>query len=95
MEIASLQVNKFDIRIIRKSIIPQGIHGGTVRLHFQDPIWEGLSKTLVFQGSVARDIVNPGEVVTIPPEVVSTPYCMLMVGVYGVNGEGTIVVPTT
>ena len=75
--------------------IPKGIIGATVRLEYADPIWDGLSKTVVFKGSgVTKDVLNAGEVVEVPAEVVTRSGGTLLVGVYGTNADGVQALPT-
>ena len=64
--------------------IPRGIIGAKVQFEYADPMWDGLSKTVVFRaGYVTKDVLNAGEVVDIPPEVVAEVGEILKVGVYG------------
>lgn len=64
--------------------IPRGIIGAKVQFEYADPMWDGLSKTVVFRaGDVTKDVLNAGEVVDIPPEVVEEIDEILKVGVYG------------
>lgn len=67
--------------------IPKGIIGAQLQFEYADPMWDGLSKTVVFRaGDVTKDVLNAGELVNIPPEVVAEIGAILKVGVYG---EGT------
>lgn len=57
--------------------------------------WEGLTKTAVFRaGDVTRDVVNVGEIIPIPQEVLAEPTARLQFGLYGVDSEGVTVLPT-
>lgn len=64
--------------------VPKGIKKAKVRFEYADPMWDGLSKTVVFRaGDVTKDVLNAGELVDIPPEVVTEVGEILKVGVYG------------
>ena len=57
--------------------------------------WEGLRKTVVYTaGDIVRTTLDAGEVDTIPAEILAEPLCQLHVGIYGVNQDGTLVIPT-
>lgn len=74
--------------------ISAGIVGATVTFEFTDPIWEGLTKTAVFQGAAVRDVILTGNTVIIPAETVAKAGPMLKVGIYGVDAENNLVIPT-
>lgn len=60
-----------------------------------DGAWDGLARTAVFQaGSEKRDVLLQGAVCTVPWEVLKTAGYQLVIGVYGTNAEGTLVIPT-
>lgn len=62
MEIARIDVTGVRERAIIYRPIPVGMIGGTVRFVFSDHLWDGLTKTIVFQaGDVTKDVLNPGE----------------------------------
>ena len=97
MKIAKVQVSGTkSVRICKQHPITAGMVGATVSFSFS-PEWEGLNKTAVFQrpsDELTRDVLSIGETVTIPAEVVAEAGGKLLVGVYGVNAEGTLVIPT-
>ena len=71
-----------------------GMVGKQVRIEFTSD-WDGLQKTAVFvAGDVSRAVINVEELVTIPAEVLRKPNQRLYVGIYGMNGEGTLIIPT-
>lgn len=84
--------------IARVTDRPSRITSGTVGLPIEftfDEQWEGLSKTAVFRGSGITKIVDSLDSAAIVPwEVLAKPNTYLHVGVYGVNGDGTVVIPT-
>ena len=94
MKIANLVVNGVRVRAEGCEKIPKGIVGAQIGLEFTDEAWDGLQKTVVFCGSETRTVLNAGELVTIPWEVVSTAGVDLMVGICGTDPEGTVLIPT-
>lgn len=57
--------------------------------------WDGLARTAVFQcGSVSVDVLLTDDQCTVPPECLATAGQTLRIGIYGTNGQGTIVIPT-
>lgn len=60
-----------------------------------DEAWDGLAKTAVFlAGNEQRDVLLTGSLCTVPWEVLKTAGYQLVIGVYGTNAEGTLVIPT-
>lgn len=94
MKIANIVVNGVSVRAEGCEKIPKGIVGAQIGLEFTDGAWDGLQKTVVFCGSETRTVLNAGELVTIPWEVVSTAGVDLMVGICGTDPEGTVMIPT-
>ncbi len=98
MEIAKVSVSGVKASLVDHGPgrweIPSGIVGGEIRFVYgQD--WKNLTKTVVFScGNVTKDVVNAGEVVTIPAEVVAKPERKLLVGVYGVDADCETATPT-
>lgn len=74
--------------------IPKGIVGATVSIEYTDSAWDGLQKTVVFRGSVTKDVLNAGNEVIVPAEVVSRAGGNLYMGVYGVDATNKVVIPT-
>lgn len=74
--------------------LTSGMVGKQIQLRF-DESWADLSKTAVFRaGEITRIVANPGDAVTVPPEVLEKPYAKLLVGVYGTDATGNLVIPT-
>lgn len=94
MVIAKVTVSGAIARATYKSKIPQGIVGATVEFDYADPMWAGLKKTVIFWSSAVKDILDVGESVVVPPEVVAKAGCRLRVGIYGVDLSGKMVIPT-
>lgn len=94
MEIAKIKVSGATASAEKESKITAGMVGVTVRMQYAD-IWDGLHKTVVFRaGTVTKDVITDDEVVTVPKEVVAAKDVQLYVGVYGVDAEGNLVIPT-
>lgn len=74
---------------------PAKITSGTVGLPVEfafDSQWEYLRKITVFRaGNVIKSVENPS---TVPWEVLEKPGVWLSVGVYGINADGSVVIPT-
>ena len=68
--------------------------GAQVQIDYNDEIWGSLHKTVVFRGVVTKDVITDAEVVTIPAEVVAKYGVVLRVGVYGVDADGNLAIPT-
>lgn len=94
MVIAKVKVNGAHAAAVDKKTVTAGMVGAQVQLDYTDPVWDGLHKTVVFYGAAVKDIVTDDTVVTIPAEVLEKPNVLLTVGVYGVDMEGCIVIPT-
>ena len=77
---------------------PPRITAGTVGLPVEfsfDSQWGGLSKTAVFRaGRVEKIAEGLKTEATIPWEVLENPKKWLSIGVYGVNADGTVAIPT-
>lgn len=94
MNIATIEVSGVYASAKAYTHIPAGLVGATVTFDFSDPKWDNLSKTAVFRGNVTRDVIMSDNVVKVPPETVETPGGRLLIGVYGVDGDNNIVIPT-
>lgn len=93
MILATITVSGVRAVAVDVGAIPAGIIGAQVRIEYTDPRWDALSKTVVFRGAVARDVLNAGELVEIPAECVERPGSGLWLGVYGTDADG-IAIPT-
>lgn len=92
MEVAKIYVNGVNAVVAGLKKIPKGIAGATITVAFGNG-WDGLTKTAVFQGAVTKDVLDIGNVITIPAECVEESGHRLRVGFYGVADE-TLVIPT-
>lgn len=94
MVVAEVQVAKTTCETTHLVPIPKGIVGATVSIKYMDSAWDGLQKTVVFQGEEIRDVLDVDGVVTIPPEVVSKSGGHLRMGVYGVDAQNHVIIPS-
>jgi hypothetical protein len=68
--------------------------GAEAVFYFGAP-WDGLVKTAVFrQGEKKLTVANIGKTTVIPWEVLQEPGVPVDIGVYGINSNGTVVIPT-
>lgn len=93
MVIAKIKVDGVSAVATELSQIPKGIQGATIEVTY-DGAWGSLNKTAVFSGSVVKDVVNAGAVISVPPETVAESGHHLRVGFYGVDGENKMIIPT-
>lgn len=83
-----------DGSMTESEILTSGMVGKEVLLIF-DESWANLSKTAVFRaGEITRVVMDPGETVIIPADVLARPFSKLFVGVCGTNEQGDLVIPT-
>lgn len=94
MIVAKIQVNGAIAHTLYRKVIPAGIIGAQVEFEYAEDIWKGLHKTVVFRGTVTKDVVTDSNIVTMPPEVAEKPLSVLSVGVYGVDADGNLAIPT-
>ena len=78
----------------RHEPLTSGMVGRKVRISFS-PEWEELRKIAVFRaGDVIRDVLDPAEEILIPAQVLEKPLNRLYLGIYGINEQGDLVIPT-
>lgn len=94
MRIAEVKVTNTTCKTTPLVPIPKGIVGATISIEYKDSAWDGLQKTVVFRGSVTKDVLNAGNEVIVPAEVVSCAGGNLYMGVYGVDAANNVVIPT-
>lgn len=95
MNIATIGITGTSAKIIdRLPSITAGMVGATVTFVYNEE-WAGFTKTAVFRyQSLERSVTGIGEVVTIPPEMLSESGEKLQVGLYGVSPDGQSATPT-
>lgn len=80
--------------ILERVPLTAGTVGLDCSFDFSDE-WEGLTKTAVFEGSgVTKDVILLESTVKVPLEVLAEPDGELRIGVYGMDDDGNIVIPT-
>lgn len=94
MKLGKIHVTGVKARAQILSLITAGLVGATVDLEITGPEWQGLSRTVVFKSNVTRDVLDVGSSATVPADVVATPGEHLRVGVYGIDADRNIVIPT-
>lgn len=94
MIVAKVHISGAQAFAVDKKPITAGMAGAQVCMNYIDSVWNGLKKTVVFYGAVTRYVVTDAEVVTIPAAVLTKPNIQLVVGVYGENAAGSLVIPT-
>lgn len=94
MILAKIQVTDIYAAAVYRKPIPAGIVGAQVQIEYADDIWASLRKTVVFRGAGTKDVITDDTMVTIPAEVVAQKSVRLKVGVYGVDADNNIVIPT-
>lgn len=89
--------NKAGMRCVEKETLTSGmLHAVTCMFNFS-PDWDGLGKTAVFEcGNVVKDQAVLNNRADIPWEclVAANVGKHLRVGVYGINGDGDVIIPT-
>ena len=93
-----IAVSAADAAVTAPATLTSGMVGATVPFAFSGTAWQSLRKIAVFRaGSVRRDVEETdwsGSVCTIPWECLSEADERLLVGVYGMDEAGTVVIPT-
>lgn len=88
-----VDVNGVTATVTEKEILTAGRVGLECAFSFTGE-WDGLFKTAVFQGMESVDVALPDSTCIVPWEAMQVEGVQLKIGVYGANGEGTIVIPT-
>ena len=93
-----IAVSAADAAVTAPATLTSGMVGATVTFAFSGTAWQSLRKIAVFRaGSDRRDVEETdwsGSVCTIPWECLSEADERLLVGVYGMDEAGTVVIPT-
>lgn len=93
MEIAKIIVNATTGRCLLLKRIPARIVGATVTVEFCDPVWDRLTKTVVFRGSETKIAKFDGKTAVIPWEVVQEPGQVVLFGIWGSDPESDLQLP--
>ena len=87
MELAKIYVSGVSCKVISAKRIPAGAVGLKILVNYDD-LWNSLQKTAVYRGNVTRDVLNIGNEIIIPADVIACPGQSLSVGIYGVDADG-------
>lgn len=93
MDVAKILVGRTYGIAREKDRIPAGAAGLTVSVVFTDPVWDDMSKTVVFRGAGNRIAEFDGKTAVIPWEVMTEPGTRVFFGVYGTNEETGMKLP--
>ena len=95
MEKIKLQVSGSQIQVVER---PAAITAGTVGMEAEfsfDSHWDNLGKVVVFRaGDKVVTAALEGNTHIVPWEVLEKEDLWLIIGIYGANAEGTVVIPT-
>lgn len=94
MEIAKVSISGVTAQTVSASPIPVGIIGATVTLEFNDPVWDGLTKNVVFVGTKDVEILDVQGSVVIPAEAITAHNILVRMGVCGIAADGSMAIPT-
>lgn len=91
-----IAVSGADAAVTRPATLTAGMVGAAVTFSFFGEAWAALEKIAVFRaGNVRRDVTAwENGTCAIPWECLRTPGEHLLAGVYGADGDGTVVIPT-
>ena len=94
MEIAKIWVDGTMAAVVSHRPITAGLSGCAIVVEYLPGIWDGLTKTVVFRGAETKDVVTNDSIVAIPAETIAEPRKRLEVGVFGVDADKKLIVPT-
>ena len=94
MIVAKIRVDFACANTVWANPITAGMIGAEVEIEYAGPEWDGLTKTVVFSGSVVKDVISNDTVIGIPPECIAVPNSLLKIGVYGIAADNTTAIPT-
>lgn len=94
MEIARVTVSGVAATAQLMHEIPCGLTGASVTLEYTDEIWAGLIKNVYFVGVKDVAILNAGDTVYLPTEVINFPNVNVKIGICGIDGDQNIAIPT-
>ena len=91
-----IAVSGADAAVTRPATLTAGMVGAAVTFSFSGEAWAALEKIAVFRaGNVRRDVTAWEDgTCAIPWECLRMPGEHLLAGVYGADGDGTVVIPT-
>lgn len=93
MIVARIYVNGTRVSVKESTSITMGMQGAQVEVTYSG-LWSSLNRTAVFAGAAAKDVINPGDLITIPAELTEKSGHQVRIGFYGVDDSGKVVIPT-
>jgi hypothetical protein len=93
MEIAKILIGATSGMARNRLRIPARAAGLTVSVIFTDPVWDHLTKTVVFRGTGNRIADFDGKTAVIPWEVLEEPGIRVYFGIYGTDSANDIALP--
>lgn len=95
MVIATVAVEISSAKTVSCEPLPIGGNGLKVKFQFTNPIWDGLTKTVVFRNrNATMDAILSGDCAIIPHELLSHATDTLYVGIYGSDSSRALTIPT-
>ena len=94
MIVARVKISGASAMTVWANPITSGMVGAQVRIDYEGQEWDCLTKTVVFSGSVVKDVISNDTVIGIPPECLAVPNSLLKIGVYGIAADNTTAIPT-
>lgn len=95
MILARAEVEGVKLRITSADTFTAGMVGAQVELTYKDAAWQGLKKLVTFVcGHEKRDVLQTGDLVTVPHEVLRRGRRELYMAVCGYSDDGSLCIPT-
>ena len=88
-----IEVSAAGARLLQSEVLTSGRAGLRCHLHF-DEAWDGLQKTAVVVGSRSQNVLLRDKEFTVPAVCLGRAGDALKIGLYGTNGDGTLIIPT-
>ena len=94
MKIATICVSGVEAVAVDVKKVTAGLTGAEVVMEYTDPLWNGLTKKVIFDGAETVSAVEIDNRVIIPVEALRQEGVLLRVGVYGVSSDEELAIPT-
>lgn len=93
VELAKILVHKTTGNCLLRRRIPARAKEACVSVEFDDPVWDGLVKTVVFRGNGKKIAEFDGEIAIVPWEVLENPGPSLWFGIWGSDPDTGLQLP--
>ena len=93
-KIATIHVSGTRAVAVDVNTITKGIAGAVVEFFYDDPLWDGLIKNVVFEGSDSAAVENAGNIVEFPAQVAMAENVPVRVSICGLGASGETIIPT-